>query len=121
MPRFISFAIKEFQQLIRDREALALLFLMPTLFILIMSLALQSGFEDRKAVKLDYFFVDHANSTLSAELMRLLDEPGNFRRLDNFHAGKVSQLYELRFLRMLRFQFLQCLIQGQQIVRWSRS
>ena len=81
MPRFWYFARKELLQIVRDRNALALLFLMPALFILIMSLALQGGFEARRQVQVDYYFVDEANTQGSADLMRLMDETGSFRRL----------------------------------------
>jgi len=83
MPRFWIFAHKEFLQVVRDRHALALLFAMPTLFILIMSLALQSGFEAHKSVRLEYYFVDQADTASSAELLRLMDEAGAFTRLPN--------------------------------------
>jgi ABC-2 type transport system permease protein len=81
MPRYWYFAQKELLQLARDRNALALLFVMPALFILIMSLALQGGFEARRQVQVDYYFVDEAGSPGSADLMRLMDETGSFRRL----------------------------------------
>lgn len=81
MPRILSFARKEILQVIRDRNALILLFVMPMLFILIMSLALQSGFEAHTKVRLDYFFVDQAETSGSRELIRLMDESGAFNRL----------------------------------------
>jgi len=81
MPGFVHIAFKEFLLVRRDRNALALLFVMPTAFILIMSLALQSGFEAQKSVRIDYYLADLARSAGSAELTRLLDAPGVFRRL----------------------------------------
>jgi len=93
MPRFWYFAQKEFLQVIRDRHALALLFLMPTLFILIMSLALQSGFEAHKTVRLEYYFIDQADTANSTELMRLMDETGAFSRLPN--AATVAEMRDL--------------------------
>ena len=83
MPRFLIFSRKEFLQVTRDRNALILLFVMPMLFILIMSLALQSGFEAHIKVHLDYFFVDGAETPASRELMQLMDETGAFNRLPN--------------------------------------
>ena len=55
--------------------------LMPALFILIMSLALQGGFEARRKVQVDYYFVDEAGTQGSASLMQLMDETGSFRRM----------------------------------------
>jgi len=80
MPRFWYFAKKEFGLVMLDRHALLLLFLMPTLFILIMSLALQSGFESHRQVRIEYFLVDQAGSASSAELARRMAEPGAFER-----------------------------------------
>ncbi len=92
MPRFWIFAQKEFLQVIRDRHALALLFLMPMVFILIMSLALQSGYEGHKKVRLEYYFVDQSETPGSAELMRMMDNTGSFYRLPN--AETVAEMRE---------------------------
>ena len=43
--QIVAVSIKEFNVLRHDREALALLFIMPVFFILIMSLALEGVFE----------------------------------------------------------------------------
>jgi len=109
MPRFWIFAQKEFLQVVRDRHALVLLFLMPVLFILIMSLALQSGYEGHQKVRLEYYFVDQSGTASSAELMRLMDETGSFKRLVN--AETVAEMRdrvahdEAKFLLIIDAQF----------------
>ena len=109
MPRFWVFAQKEFLQVVRDRHALALLFLMPMVFILIMSLALQSGYEGHKKVRLEYYFVDQSGTASSAELMRLMDETGSFDRLPN--AETVAEMRdrvardEAKFLLIVDAEF----------------
>jgi len=121
MPRFWIFARKEFLQVVRDRHALALLFAMPTLFILIMSLALQSGFEAHKSVQLEYYFVDQAGTVSSAKLQRLMDQAGAFTRLPN-EAGIIAlrdrvARDEAKFLLIVAENFDARLIDRQSAVR----
>jgi len=109
MPRYWYFAYKELLQIIRDRNALALLFVMPALFILIMSLALQGGFESRRKVQIDYFLVDQAGTQGSGDFTRLMDESGSFRRLTDTVSveearGKVAR-DEAKFLLVLPADF----------------
>ena len=121
MPRFWCFAQKEFLQVFRDRQALALLFIMPMVFILIMSLALQSGFESHKKVRLEYHFVDQAGTAVSTKLMRLMDETGAFTRLANAQTlvetrDRVSR-DEAKFLLVIDPDFDTRLADGEAAVR----
>jgi ABC-2 type transport system permease protein len=63
---------KELLLLIRDWHALALLFLMPAAFILVMSLALQSRFAADQGVSLSYYLVDQDQSPASQGLVQRL-------------------------------------------------
>lgn len=59
---------KELLLLLRDWHALALLFLMPASFILVMSLALQDRFAADQGVSLTYYLVDEDHSDASHAL-----------------------------------------------------
>ena len=63
--------IKEFLLVLRDRYALAALFVMPAVFILIMSLALQDAFNDQRGLG-RYAVVDLDHSRQSIRLTELL-------------------------------------------------
>lgn len=63
---------KEWLALLRDRHALAALFLMPAAFILIMSLALQDTLSPAKSLELGYVVVDGDRSPASKEFAERL-------------------------------------------------
>lgn len=71
---------KEWLLLRRDWHALGLLFLMPTAFILIMSLALQGLFAGHGRVTLSYYLLDEDRGPESAELAQGLASHPEFRR-----------------------------------------
>ncbi len=50
---------KEFRLLMRDREALLILFVMPVTFVVIMSLALQDAFSERAGIRFSVLIVNH--------------------------------------------------------------
>ncbi len=64
---------KEFILVLRDKHALAALFIMPAIFILIMSMALKDTFNRERAL-LDYVVVDLDQSSQSAKLRAFLVE-----------------------------------------------
>lgn len=64
---------KETLTLLRDRHALAALFLMPAIFILVMSLALRDAFVPGVQSELAYAVVDLDRSAASRELVERLD------------------------------------------------
>ncbi|MDR3088423.1 MAG: ABC transporter permease [Desulfobulbaceae bacterium] len=70
---------KEFLLIARDRWALAALFVLPSIFILIMSLALQNAAGDDKAA-LTYAFGGPEDAT-TAELGKILSENGGVARV----------------------------------------
>lgn len=73
MIMFKSMLIKEFILVSRDKHALAALFIMPCVFILIMSLALKDVFNEQKAM-ISLAIIDQANNNSSELLIRQLQE-----------------------------------------------
>ena len=72
MVSFLSLVRKELLVLSRDRHGLLVLFVMPAIFILIMSLALRDAFNERRAVAETYVLVDQDASAASGELAKAL-------------------------------------------------
>ena len=68
---FKAMLIKEFLLVSRDKHALAALFVMPAVFILIMSLALKDVFNEEKAL-IEYAVVDRDNSLESLSVVSTL-------------------------------------------------
>ena len=73
---FKAMLIKEFTLVLRDKHALAALFIMPAVFILIMSMALKDTFGSERAL-LSYAVVDKDNTEQSAEVRRFLSGNGS--------------------------------------------
>lgn len=71
--RLLALWRKEALTLLRDRHALAALFLMPAIFIMVMSLALRDAFVPGVASELAYAVVDLDRSAASRELVERLD------------------------------------------------
>ncbi|HEY1774106.1 MAG TPA: ABC transporter permease [Gammaproteobacteria bacterium] len=70
---------KEILLLLRDWHALLLLFVMPTAFILVMSLALQNRFAEDRGVSLSYYMVDEDHSAESMALTAALARSKEFK------------------------------------------
>ncbi len=90
MGRLLSFIEKELLLLRRDLHGLALLFVMPVVFILIMSLALQNQFSSQSTVSIDYLLLMPGQDTGGQQFVARLQQIGNFNRLDI--AGSQRQL-----------------------------
>jgi ABC-2 type transport system permease protein len=71
---------KELTLLLRDWHALALLFLMPAAFILVMSLALQDRFAADQGVSISYYLLDEDSSPASQALTDQLAATQEFKR-----------------------------------------
>jgi ABC-2 type transport system permease protein len=67
-PQFIASLVKEVRLILRDREALALLFIMPLVFVVIMSLALQEPFNDRAGIKFPVLVVNQDDGPIGEKL-----------------------------------------------------
>ena len=68
MNRFLALIKKEIVVLSKDLHGLFVLFVMPAIFILIMSLAMQDSFDEHSNVSIEYALVDNSNSALSQQL-----------------------------------------------------
>jgi ABC-2 type transport system permease protein len=79
MHRLISALRKEFLILIRDLPGLAILFIMPVLLIMIVTLAQENALKSSKEAKTDLIFVDHSHSDFSKLLRMNLDSSGLYR------------------------------------------
>ena len=99
---------KEWLLLRRDWHALGLLFLMPTVFILIMSLALQGLFAGHGRVTLSYYLLDGDKGPESAELAQRLASHPEFR----FEAAAGSEQDLRAAVRAGKAQFLVLLPAG---------
>lgn len=73
---------KETLLLLRDWNALVLLFVMPAAFILIMSLALQSRFAAENGIQLSYYLVNQDAGTVNAKLLQQLHALDGFTAID---------------------------------------
>lgn len=73
---------KETRLLLRDWHGLALLFFMPMVFILIMSLAMKDDFDRRAGVQLSVLIDNASTNARSAAVLQELSEHEQFRLLD---------------------------------------
>ena len=101
LPRLHALWTKETLALLRDRHGLAALFVMPVIFILVMTMALHDAFMPGASIDVAYAVVDLDNSPHSQALVRRLDKSGSFRRiavgqdLESAHEGIRQNQYAL--------------------------
>jgi len=81
LPRLYALWTKETLALLRDRHGLAALFVMPVIFILVMTMALHDAFMPGASIDVAYAVVDLDNSPHSQALVHRLDKSGSFRRI----------------------------------------
>jgi ABC-2 type transport system permease protein len=74
---FSAMIKKEFLLVLRDKQALMALFIMPAIFILIMSVAMRDMFS-QESVRFDLRIIDNDNSSISKELIKKIDSDKNF-------------------------------------------
>jgi ABC-2 type transport system permease protein len=82
MRRLAACCVKEWHGLTRDRTALAALFLMPTVFILVLSLAMQDVFSPGKAPRFEYVVVDRDGGAAAREYLAAFAAAGRDHRVD---------------------------------------
>jgi ABC-2 type transport system permease protein len=70
---------KEFLLIVRDIHAVTVLFVMPAVFILIMTLAMQDLFELHSTVVIDILAVNHDTGKRSVALLKAMEEHNTFR------------------------------------------
>lgn len=80
---------KELLLLCRDLHGLLLLFVMPLVFILIMSLAMKSDFDRRSGVQLDVLVADLENSSITQQMLDKLAQNEQFKliKIDDLDDG----------------------------------
>ncbi len=78
MRKLLSVLHKEFLILVRDLPGLAILFFMPVLLIIIVTLAQQNALKSSKETKTELLFLDQSNSLFSHALQKNLDSSGLF-------------------------------------------
>src|SRR5689334_16677099 len=83
---------KELLLLSRDLHGLALLFLMPLAFLLVMSLALQNQFASPSANKLKVAVIDQDQSDASHNLLQTLNSGDAFKLINIDAAPTTPQL-----------------------------
>jgi len=82
-PRLLALWLKETIALLRDRHGLLALFIMPTIFILVMTMALRDAFTPGVTIDVSYSIVDLDQSPLSKALIKRLDKSASFHRLES--------------------------------------
>lgn len=81
MRRFVALVKKELLLLLRDPHGLLVLFAMPTIFILIMSLAMRDTLDPARAPRVEFVVHNESSDPLAGQLTAALDELPGFRRL----------------------------------------
>lgn len=79
-PRLLALWIKESIALSRDRHGLLALFIMPTIFILVMTMALRDAFSPGTTIDAAYVIVDLDRSSHSQALAKRLETAASFHR-----------------------------------------
>ncbi|HJV94270.1 MAG TPA: ABC transporter permease [Azonexus sp.] len=82
-PRLLALWLKETIALTRDKHGLIALFIMPTIFILVMTMALRDAFSPGTTIDVAYVVVDLDHSKHSQALVKRLDKGAAFRRLES--------------------------------------
>ena len=91
MNRLIALWRKETLALLRDRHGLAALFVMPVIFILVMTMALHDAFMPGAAIDVGYAIVDLDGSAHSQSLARRLNKTGSFRLVDTVALADTAR------------------------------
>lgn len=78
MHRLFAAIVKETLMILRDREALLILFLMPAVFVLIMSLALRGPFSERAGVRFPLLVVNADDGEIGRHLAEQLGADRHF-------------------------------------------
>ena len=78
-PRLLALWLKESIALLRDRHGLLALFIMPTIFILVMTLALRDAFTPGVSIDVSYSVIDLDHRPSSQALVKRLTRSASFR------------------------------------------
>ncbi len=104
MHKFLATLQKEILLLIRDLPGLAILFLMPVLLILVVTLAQENALKNQGAV-MPVLFADGLNSPFSASLANNLDSSGMFLTVRSVEGKQVTIEEVQRQLAAGNFKF----------------
>lgn len=77
--QFAAAVAKETRLLLRDKEALLILLVMPAVFVLIMSLALRDSFAEKAGVQFDLLIVDRDGDFVGRAVREAFSSGDNFR------------------------------------------
>jgi ABC-2 type transport system permease protein len=80
--RLLALWLKETIALLRDRHGLLALFIMPTIFILVMTMALRDAFSPGVTIDVSYSVIDLDQSPSSKALIKRLEKSASFRHLE---------------------------------------
>ena len=76
--QLVAAVAKEMRVILRDREALLILFVMPVTFVLIMSLALQDAFSERAGIRFPLLIVDHDHGVIGDRIIEHFGDDSAF-------------------------------------------
>lgn len=93
---------KEWKLLLRDWHALLLLFVMPAVFILVMSLALQNSYAAHQRVNIHYYLLNEDSGPADAALVKEIEALPQFSML----AVQVSEAELIDRVRRNQAQFI---------------
>ena len=79
LAKLATSVVKESRIILRDRQALILFFIMPVLFVLILSLALRDAFGDRPGVTFPVLVVDQDGGEVGQAVVSAFAASGHFR------------------------------------------
>lgn len=117
MLRLRYFVHKELLLLRRDLHGLLLLFVMPAVFILIMTFALQDQYATDSKVKVEYLLLNQDGGVLSQQLVQNLGRVDNLRRLpstaDEEQLRAITAADESQFLVLINADFSTNLADGE--------
>jgi len=119
MNRFLALIKKELAVLSKDLHGLFVLFIMPAIFILIMSLAMQDSFDEQSNVRIEYALIDSSKSALSQQLKDQLELIPSLRMMeidqDTFDSDRLKNDFsqdKFKFAVMLGNDFSKQLFEG---------
>jgi len=119
MNRFLALIKKELVVLSKDLHGLFVLFIMPAIFILIMSLAMQDSFDEQSNVRIEYALIDSSDSALSQQLKDQLKLISSLKMMeidqDNFDTNQLKSDFsqdKFKFAILLGQNFSKQLFQG---------
>jgi len=79
LQQLLTAASKEFRLILRDRQALVILFVMPVVFVAILSLALRDAFSQHAGVRFSVLVVDHDGRLIGHKLTEAFRSDQHFQ------------------------------------------